>query len=66
MFYENVLALCKERGITVSKLEKDIGFGNATVRGWEKSSPRLDSAKAVADYFGVSVDSLLKGGIKVG
>lgn len=62
MLYKNILELCKQKGIAVYRLEKELGFGNATIRGWEKSSPRLEKVKAVADYFGVSVDSLLKGG----
>lgn len=59
MIYSNVISLCKERRISISKLEKEIGLGNATVRGWEKSSPTVDKLKLVADYFGVSIDKLV-------
>lgn len=59
MLYKNVIALCEERKIAVSKLEKTVGLGNGTIRGWDKSSARIENVKAVADYFGVSVDSLL-------
>lgn len=61
---DNVLKLCKLRNITISKLEKDCGLGNATIRGWEKSSPRVSSLKVVADYFGVTVDELISGNEK--
>lgn len=60
MIYKNVVRLCKERNITVSRLEKEVGLGNATVRGWEFSIPKVDKLKLVADFFGVTVDDLLK------
>ena len=37
-----------------------MGFGNATIRGWVTSSPTVEKLKAVADYFGVTVDELLE------
>lgn len=60
MLFNNVVALCKEKKISVSRLEKETGLGNATVRGWERSTPNLRTLQLVADYFGVTVDELLK------
>lgn len=60
MLYERISSLCKERGISISKLEQETELGNATIRGWKNSSPRVDSLKKVADYFGCTVDELLK------
>ena len=51
--------IMKESGISVAKLERETGLGNATIRGWSTSSPTVEKLKAVADYFGVTVDSLL-------
>lgn len=48
--------LCKERGITISRLEKECGIGNATIKRWDESIPRSDTLKKVADYFGVSIE----------
>ena len=59
MIYTKVAQLCKQRGISISKLEKEVGIGNGTIGRWEKSSPTVESIKKVADYFGVSVDSLI-------
>ena len=58
--YENILRLCKAHGISVARLEIECKLGNATIRGWNESSPRVNNLKAVADYFGVTVDELLK------
>ena len=60
MVYKNVLALCEKSGISISAPEKALGLGNATIRGWKESSPRVNTVKAVADFFGVTVDELLK------
>ena len=56
MLYERIIALCKERGVAVARLERECGLGNATIRGWEVSSPTVERLKRVADYFGVSLD----------
>lgn len=50
----------KEKGISITSLEKTLGFGNGTIRKWETSSPTVDKLKKVADYFGVSVDYFLE------
>lgn len=57
--YTNICALCSRKGISIAKLERETGLGNATIRGWANSSPTVDRLKAVADYFGVTVDDLL-------
>lgn len=59
MIFTNISELCKQRGISIAKLERETGLGNATIRGWETSSPTIEKLKAVADYFNVTVDSLL-------
>ena len=61
MIYENVCRLCLERDMTISALEKKLNLGNATIRGWKESEPRVGTLKLVADFFGVSVDSLIAG-----
>lgn len=60
MVYENIVRLCKERKISIARLERECGIGNGTVAGWETGQPRLDRVKAVADYFGVTVDALMQ------
>lgn len=55
----NIARLCKEKGISIARLERELGFGNATIRGWGSSSPNVDNLKKVADFFGVTIDSLI-------
>lgn len=59
IIYTRTKALCDERGITISRLETELGFSKATIQKWRESSlPMIDKLVAVADYFGVSVDYL--------
>ena len=61
MILENIKRLCKERKTNIACLEKEVGVGAGTIYKWGKVSPSVDKLKAVADYFGVTVDSLLTG-----
>lgn len=61
MILQRIKDLCEERKISIAKLEEAAGLGNATIRKWEKSYPRADKLKAVADVLGVSLDYLVSG-----
>ncbi|MCC2250536.1 helix-turn-helix domain-containing protein [Virgibacillus sp. AGTR] len=56
---ERVKKLCKERGITVAKLEEELEIPKNTIYQWKRISPSLDKLKSIADYFNVSIDYLL-------
>lgn len=56
---KNIRKLCQERQTTVAQLEREIGLSNGTISKWASSSPSVNNLKAVADYFGVSMDELL-------
>lgn len=61
MVYDNIVTICKERGISIARLERESGLGNATVRGWKDGSPTVDCLAKVANYLGVSIDALVTG-----
>lgn len=56
---ERVKNLCKERGIAISRLEKECGFSNGYIRGLREGKFPSDRMKTIADYLNVSVDYLL-------
>lgn len=60
MILENIRTLCKERRISISALEKATNIGNGTISGWNTCSPRVNNLQAVAQYFGITVDELLR------
>ena len=57
--YDEIVKLCKRNNITIAKLERELKFSNATIRRWKHASPSVVNEKKVADYFGVTIDSLL-------
>ena len=59
MLFKNISKLCKEKGVSIARLEREIGIGNGTVARWGTSSPTVDNVRKVADYFGVTVDNLI-------
>lgn len=57
---DRIKEICKERGISLSKIEKEIGLGNGTIGKWGKNgrTPTYDRISAVAEYLEVSVSDL--------
>ena len=60
-----LLELRKEKGITQIQLGKEIGVTNKTISKWEKGVflPDITYLVSIADYYGISVDELLRGTI---
>jgi len=56
---ERVKLLCKEKGIPVSRLEKDLGFSNGYIGKLDKSNPNVTNLQKIAIYFDVSLDWLM-------
>ncbi len=56
-FYSKLIELCKQKGVSRSKMADDIGISRSAPQGWaEKGAiPRFDTIKKIADYFGVPV-----------
>ena len=56
---DKIKLLCKNRGISVTQLEQELGFGNKAIYKWDVQTPGVDRVSKVADYFGVSIDYLV-------
>ena len=60
--YENIIALCNQRGIKGGKMCTDIGMSKGILTDLKmgrQSGISTANAQKIADYFGVSVDYLL-------
>lgn len=57
---DNIMQLCKRNHTSFYEVERSVGLGNGVIGKWRNVSPRIDSIKKVADFFGVTVDDLLK------
>jgi transcriptional regulator with XRE-family HTH domain len=59
--YEIFEQLLKKYGVTPYRVHKETGVPQSTLSDWKngKGVPKVDKLKAIADYFGVTVDYLL-------
>ena len=61
MFKENFIRLCNQRGVAPTVVCKEIGLSDAVYSKWtDESVPRRATLMKLADYFGVTVDDLLR------
>ena len=58
---ERIQNLCKKNSISVSELEKTLGFGNGYISKLGQSTPNTSKIKLIADYFNVSIDYIITG-----
>nr|MBQ4458537.1 hypothetical protein [Clostridia bacterium] len=54
-----LLALCKHRKIAVSRVERDLKYGNGYFKSLKKKEIPGNRLSEVAEYFGVTMDYLL-------
>lgn len=52
--------LCLDKGVSIARVEKDLGFGQNTIGHWDKSLPKVDKFFAVCKYFEVDPEEVLK------
>lgn len=61
---EKLQQLRKKKGLTQEELAQALYVSRTAVSKWEsgRGYPNIDSLKAIAKYFGVTIDELLSGG----
>lgn len=58
--YQKIQKLCKKHGITVSELERKMEFPRGSIYKWNEHIPNVEKVKKVAEFFDVSIESLLR------
>ena len=61
MLFDNIRKLSEARGMSIRQLERKLGIANGTIGKWNRQSPRIATILPVADYFGVTLDELVRG-----
>lgn len=61
--YDIISDLCKQHGIAITALEKELGFGRGYIGKFKTrgTSPTVKKLQQIADYFGVPVSDLVPG-----
>lgn len=60
--YRKIEQLLQEHEITAYRLAKDTGISTSTLSDWKtgRCKPKVDKLQKIAEYFGTTVDDLLK------
>ena len=58
-----VKKICKERKIPLSRLERELGYGNGYIGQLRKGTIPSDRAVDIAKYLGIDLQYLLSGGV---
>lgn len=60
ILYQRIEELCNSNNVSITRLEKECGFSNATIKKWKETSiPGIDKVQKIAKYFNVTTDYLL-------
>lgn len=57
--FDRIKILADKQGISINKLEENLGYGTNTLYRLKRSNPSSKTTKEIADYFNVSTDYLL-------
>ena len=57
---QNIKRLCKERGETLTEMERACGLAARATRRWDENAPSVHAVQKVADHFGVAVEEITK------
>ena len=57
--YEKIKELADKHGISLMKLEEDLGYSRNTLYKLKSQKPHAERISEIADYFNVSTDYLL-------
>ena len=60
VIYDNVKKICKAKGISVGKMEQELGFSNGSISKWNESDPGAHKVQKVAKYLKVSIEKLME------
>lgn len=60
ILFNNIKNLCQQKGIKITNLEKELGFGGGIISRWgNDADPSLSKIMQIADYFHISIDEVV-------
>lgn len=60
MLFNKIKQLCEEKGISIYRLEKEVGLSKGAISKWGESEPAASKLYAVAKLLGTTVEKLLE------
>ena len=59
--YENDREAAKEKGYSINRLEKELGFARSYIGKFKTITPSIDKIQKIADFLDVTTDYLMSG-----
>lgn len=59
--YENIKKAALEKGYSINRLEKELGFARSSIAKYDVNTPGIDKIKTIADFLHVPMDYLVTG-----
>lgn len=59
--YENIREAAKEKGYSINRLEKELGFARSYIGKFKTITPSIDKIQKIAVFLGVTTDYLMSG-----
>jgi transcriptional regulator with XRE-family HTH domain len=60
LIYDRIKEICKEKGVSVTFVERKAKLANGAICKWNSSVPRVDKLESVANALGVTIDEILR------
>ena len=57
--YERIKEVASEKGYSINKLEKELGFPRSSIGKYNKNKPSMDKIKQIADFLDVTTDLII-------
>lgn len=59
--YENIRDIAKTKGLSINRLEQELGFARSSINKFNKNTPSIEKLQQISELLGVTVDNLMTG-----
>lgn len=61
--YENIRDIAKTKGLSINRLEQELGFARSSINKFNKNTPSVEKLQQIAERLNVTVDNLMTGNV---
>lgn len=61
LIYERIRQLCKQKGVTITGTEADLGFARGSLCKIDKNKPSVEKVNKLAEYLGTTPNYIMTG-----
>lgn len=61
--YENIRDIAKTKGLSINRLEQELGFARSSINKFNKNTPSIEKLQQISERLDVTVDNLMTGDV---